>query len=286
MSALNRLTVIIPCKNERRNIRPCIESIQDIAAEILVADSGSTDGTLEIVREMGNCRVIEREYIHSGNFKNWAIPQATHPWVFILDADERVTEPLADEIQRVLNSPDKDGYWVYRNNYFMGHRVRFSGWQSDKVLRLFRRGSGRYVGDTDHAEVAVSSNRVGFLKNRLEHFTYWSYDQYLSKLQRYTTHQARVWHAQGRRTSVLQLALRGPLRFLRAYIFQLGFLDGMVGIQISAMTGFYAFMKQARLWEIQSAHSQPEPEGRILHTRPSARTDRHPILETLEVGVD
>ncbi len=286
MTALNRLTVIIPCKNERRNIRPCIESIRGIAAEILVADSGSTDGTLEIVRGMGNCRVVEREYVHSGDFKNWAIPQAAHPWVLILDADERVTKPLADEIQRVLDSPDKDGYWIYRNNYFMGHRVRYSGWQSDKVLRLFRRDLGRYVGDTDHAEVAVSSNRVGFLKNRLEHFTYWSYDQYLGKLQRYTTHQAKVWHTQGRRASALQLALRGPLRFLRAYIFQLGFLDGMVGIQISAMTGFYAFMKQARLWEIQSAHSQPEPEGRVLDTRPSAQTDRRPMLKTLEVGVD
>lgn len=260
----SQLTVIIPCKNERQNIRSCIESVQGIAAEILVADSGSTDGTLEIVKEMGHCRVVEREYVHSGDFKNWAIPQATHPWVFILDADERVTEPLGREIRRVLNSPDSDGYWVYRNNYFMGHRVRYSGWQSDKVLRLFRRDLGRYVGDTDHAEVSVASNRVDFLRNRLEHFTYWSYDQYLSKMQRYTTHQAKVWHTQGRRASLLQLAARGPFRFLRAYLLQLGFLDGLVGIQVSAMTGYYAFMKEARLWELQSALSQPEPEDRVL----------------------
>ena len=85
----NSLSIIIPCKNERRNIRPCIESARLVADEVLIADSGSTDGTLDIVREIGGCRIIEREYIHSGDFKNWAIPQAQHSWVMILDADER-----------------------------------------------------------------------------------------------------------------------------------------------------------------------------------------------------
>ena len=102
-----KLTVIIPCKNERLNIRPCIESVRAIADEVLVADSGSTDGTLEIVRSMGGCRVIEREYVHSGDFKNWAIPQAAHPWVLILDADERVTPLLATEIKQVLAASPK-----------------------------------------------------------------------------------------------------------------------------------------------------------------------------------
>src|SRR5262245_49002261 len=97
-----KLTVIIPCKNERMNIRPCIESAWRVADEILVADSGSTDGTLDIVRSLGGCRIVEREYVHSGNFKNWAIPQANSPWAMIVDADERVTERLAAEINRLL----------------------------------------------------------------------------------------------------------------------------------------------------------------------------------------
>src|SRR5215218_10165279 len=102
MSVKNRLTVIIPCKNERLNIRPCIESFRDIADEIIIADSGSTDGTLDIVRSMGGCRVIEREYIHSGNFKNWAIPHASHDWVLIVDADERIGPQLGQEIHSLL----------------------------------------------------------------------------------------------------------------------------------------------------------------------------------------
>ena len=97
-----KLTVLIPCKDERRNIRACIESVQAIADEMLIADSGSTDGTLDIVRDIGGCRIIEREYINSANFKNWAIPQAKHEWVLVVDADERVTPELADEIREVL----------------------------------------------------------------------------------------------------------------------------------------------------------------------------------------
>src|ERR1044072_6256172 len=96
-----KLTVIIPCKNERENIRACIAGAQQVADEVLVADSGSTDGTLEIARELG-CRIIEREYGTSGDFKNWAIPQAAHQWVFILDADERITAKLATEIRSTI----------------------------------------------------------------------------------------------------------------------------------------------------------------------------------------
>jgi glycosyltransferase involved in cell wall biosynthesis len=257
----NQLTVIIPCKNERLHIRPCIQAAQEIADEILVADSGSEDGTLDIVERIGGCRVIQREYIHSGSFKNWAIPQATHPWVLIVDADERVTPPLAREISRVLQKPTEDGYWVFRNSYFLGRRIRYCGWQSDKVLRLFRRDVGRYVGDTDHAEVAISTQRVGHLRERLDHFTYWSYDQFFAKFHRYTTYRAEVWHAQGRRASAFQLMMRGPLRFFRAYVLDRGFLDGMAGFQLSALIGFASFMKQARLWERYFALPQPDPEA-------------------------
>ena len=257
-----KLTVIIPCKNERANIRPCIESVQGLADEILVADSGSTDGTLDIARQISGCRIIEREYVHSGDFKNWAIPQAEHEWVLILDADERVPPRLADEIRQVLGEArPEDGYWIYRHNYFMGHLIRHSGWGHDSVLRLFRRDEGRYVGDTDHAEVAVRTGRVGRLRTRLVHYTYWSYDQYFHKFHRYTTWQAGVWHQQGRRPSMVRLLLTGPLRFLRSYVVQLGFLDGLPGFQVCVMHGFYSFMKQARLWEKYYALAQPDPEA-------------------------
>ena len=269
--ARNKLTVIIPCKNERLNIRPCIESVRAIADELLVADSGSIDGTLEIVKEIGGCRIIEREYVHSGDFKNWALPQATHDWVLILDADERVTDSLAQEIRQTLRAPSADGFWVFRANYFMGHRIRFSGWQSDKVLRLFRRDRGVYMGESDHAEVEISSGRIGRLNHRLRHFTYWSYDQYFKKIHRYTTFQAQVWHRSGRQPSITKLLLTGPFRFLHAYVGRLGFLDGMPGIQLCLLTGFYSFLKQARLWELHHARPQPNPELPLVEENESTK---------------
>jgi glycosyltransferase involved in cell wall biosynthesis len=266
-----RLTVIIPCKNERKNIRPCVESAQRVADEVLVADSGSTDGTLEIIRDVGGCRVVTREYINSGNFKNWAIPQAEHEWVMILDSDERVTVELAEEIKALLGrGPRHEGYQVFRRNYFLGHHIRHAGWGHDKVLRLFRRDLGRYVGESDHAEVSVGNGRVGRLKARLEHFTYWSYDQYFQKLHRYTVQGAQNYHLAGRRASYARMLLSPPLRFLHCYFIRLGFLDGIAGLQISALTGMSSFVKQIRLWEMDHARPQPDPEVE----RMAARTRR------------
>jgi glycosyltransferase involved in cell wall biosynthesis len=268
-----KLTVIIPCKNERLNIRPCILAARRVADEVLVADSGSTDGTLDIVAELGGCRVVEREYVNSGNFKNWAIPQAAHPWVLIVDADERVTETLAGEINELLSlGPAHDGYHVYRANFFLGHRIRYSGWGRDKVLRLFRRDLGRYEGESDHAEVGIATHNEGRLKQRLEHFTYWSYDQYFLKFHRYTVQGAQNKHAAGRRAGFWRMLLAPPLRFLHCYIVRLGFLDGMAGLQISALTGMSSFVKQVRLWELDCALAQPDPEH---EHRPAESSRRH-----------
>src|SRR3954451_22267699 len=187
----SKLTVIIPCKNERENIRACVAGARLVADEVLVADSGSTDGTLEIASELG-CRIIERYYNVSGEFKNWAIPQAAHEWVFILDADERITTELANEIRDTLNDPQHSGYWVYRFNHFMGHPISHGPWRNDSCLRLFRRDAGNYVGANDHAEVQLSSGTAGRLRNRLVHYTCTSYSQYLPKLSRYAEVQGRL----------------------------------------------------------------------------------------------
>lgn len=268
------LTVLIPCKDERLNIRPCIEAAREIAGEVLIADSGSTDGTLDIVDQLGGCRVIRREYRHSGDFKNWAIPQARESWVLIVDADERVTPALANEITQTLRHPKHDGYWIYRENYFLGHRIRHGVWRRDKVLRLFRRDGARYVGDTDHAELHVSSGNIGRLQNRLQHYTYWTYDQYFRKFHRYSLQQAERWHAQGRRPSYLKLLTSGPLRFAQSYFIEAGFLDGLPGLQVAALTGFYSFAKQARLWELHAARAQPDPETEMRVGKPPCEQRR------------
>lgn len=244
------LTVLIPCKNEESNIAECIASVRGLADEILIADSGSTDQTLAIVRGTDGCRIIQREYVDSGNFKNWAIPQAQHEWILIVDADERVPPELQAEIRLCLRTePAVDGFAIFRANHFMGHPIRHTSWGRDRVIRLFRRSVGRYREYTDHTEIDLPAERVGRLRQRLIHYTCWQYDPYLRKMLHYTEQQAELWYRQGRRPSLLRLMCQGPLRFFRSYVLELGFLDGLPGFQISILTGFYSFLKQARLWQ-------------------------------------
>lgn len=258
-----KLTALIPCKDERRNIRPCIESVRPVADEILIADSGSTDGTLDIVRSIGGCRIIEREYINSANFKNWAIPQARNEWVLLVDADERVTPELADDVRRVLQSPppETDGYWVGRLNHFLGYPIRHCGWNTDDVIRLFRRDKGVYQTRWVHAEVDLPADRVGRLAHPLLHYTTWDSDQFLFKLNRYAGWGALNIRDERRGTSWPALFTRAPLRFLQLYFLRLGFLDGIPGFQVCMYTAFYSYLKQAKLWEMRYGLPQPDPEA-------------------------
>jgi glycosyltransferase involved in cell wall biosynthesis len=256
----NKLSVIIPCKNERENISACVACARQVADEVLVADSGSTDGTIEIARVLG-CRIVEREYGTSGDFKNWAIPQAAHEWVFILDADERITTELASEIRDTLVDPQRDGYWIYRLNQFMGYPIRHGPWGNDSCLRLFRRDVGRYVGATDHAEVELSSGAAGRLRERLIHYTFTSYKQFLPKVSQYADRQARIWKEQGRRVSHFQLLFRFPLRFVQGYVQRLGFLDGLAGLQVCVLVAYLSWLKQACLWELQSGRDPREVDA-------------------------
>ncbi len=252
------LTVIVPCKNERMNIVPCIESFWDLASEILIADSGSTDETIDLALCYDKVRVVEREYITSGDFKNWAIPQAANEWVLLVDSDERITKELAEEIEMVLSrGPEYDGYWIDRDNFFMGHPLKWGDARTDRVLRLFRRDMAQYTGPSDHGEVQISSGSVGSLQQPMIHYSFWSYDQLNKKLDRYTTLQARQWHEAGKDTSYLKLLLRPFFRFFREYILQFGILDGKVGLQQAWIAAFYTYSKQAKLWELNNAKQQP-----------------------------
>lgn len=255
-----KITVIIPTHNEERNLPACLEGV-GWADEIFVVDSFSTDSTPEIARRSG-VRFVQHEYVNSATQKNWAIPQATHPWVMIVDADERVTAELRDEILQVLSgSPAFDGYDVGRANHFLGRPVRYSGWQNDTCLRLFRRDKGRYQDRHVHADVVIEGGRVGRLKNKLLHYTFTSYDQYMRKFDQYTSWAARDRAA---RTPVVRwhhLTLRPWGRFFKQYFLKLGVLDGKAGLIISTMAAFSVFLKYAKLWEIRENEKRAGTPG-------------------------
>jgi len=256
------LTVLIPCKDERYNIEECIASARLLGGEILVADSGSTDGTLEIVARQPDCRLIEREFVNYADFKNWAIPQASNPWVFVLDSDERVTPQLADEIKRTLASDpqDIDAYWVPREVYFMGHKARFGPWLHDGVHRLFRRDVCRYGECLVHESLDCDPERTARLRSKLIHYTINSYDEFFSKYINYTRWSAAERWDRGRRTSLLKMLVAPLFRFFWLYIFRGGFRDGAVGVQTCMLQAFFVtFVKQGRLWEWENA-CPPEEE--------------------------
>lgn len=247
--AREKITVIIPTFNEERNIKDCLETVK-WADEILIVDSYSTDKTLEIARQYTE-RIVQREYINSAAQKNWAIPRATHPWVMIVDSDERVPPLLRDEILKLLENPgDFVGFRLFRQNHFLGKPIRFCGWQRDDVLRLFRKDKGRYQEREVHADVIVDG-KIGVLKNKLLHYTFQSFDQYMKKFDRYTRWAARDRARTTQKVRWYHLTLRPLWRFIRQYFLYLGVLDGKAGLIICLLAAYSVFLKYARLWSQQ-----------------------------------
>jgi len=245
-----KLSAVVPAFNEEKNVAECLDSVS-WADEVIVVDSFSTDSTAEICRSRG-VKLVQHEYLNSAAQKNWILPQTRHRWVLIVDADERVTPALREEMIGLLSAgPDCDGYWIRRRNRFMGKEIRFCGWQRDKVLRFFDRDKGRYEEKHVHAEVQLNG-RVGFLRSRLVHDSYRDFSSYLRKLDKYTDWGARDLLGKGRRAGFFNLVVRPPARFFRMYVLQLGLLDGVRGLIICALGATSVFLKYAKLWRLSA----------------------------------
>ena len=242
------VTAIVPTLNEEANIAACLAALS-FADEILVVDSGSTDRTAEIARETPRTRVLFHEYLGNGPQCNWAMEQAAHPWVLIVDADERVPPALAREIEGLLaTGPPADHYFVRRDNVFLDRVIRHSGWGSDRLVRFVRRGAARYPERRVHADMETTGP-TPTLAAPLLHYTFPSFTAYLEKLHRYALWGAADLYRAGRRAGPLSVALRPAWRFVRTYVVQAGFLDGTRGLVLCALQAYGTFLKWARLWE-------------------------------------
>lgn len=245
---MKKVTAIIPCFNEEENIEKALVSVR-WADEILVADSFSTDRTLEIARKH-HAVIRQREYNNSASQKNWIIPQASHEWIFLLDADEVCTDELKEEIQGVLSGePAARAFWIYRSNYFMGKRIRYSGWQKDAVIRLFMRDHCRYQELHVHAEIETEG-KVGRLRNKIEHHTYKGLDAYFRKFDRYTTWSAKDRLKKTTKVTLFHLLVKPFFRFFKQYILKLGILDGKVGFILCSMAAWSVFLRYLKAWRM------------------------------------
>lgn len=249
------LSVILITKNEVGQIRECLESVR-WADEIIVLDSGSSDGTVAICREFTD-QVFETDWPGFGPQKNRALDKASGDWILSIDADERISPELRAEIEQVIQSGAVPAYEIPRASHYCGKRIHHSGWWPDYIVRLFRRGSGRFSDSLVHEVVQVQGT-VGRLKHPIIHYSFGNFEEVLEKVNRYSTYNAEMLLQKGKSTSVLQAVARGFWAFLKTYVFRAGFLDGRHGflLAISNAEGtYYKYVKLIHLREQQARSS-------------------------------
>ena len=255
-----KLSVTVITRNEAPNIGAALASVA-WADEIIVVDSGSTDETIGIAR-LHTDRVYERDWTGYIDQKNHAAALASHDWILSLDADERVTTLLADEIRTLLaGEPAQQAFRIPRVTWYMGRWIRATDWYPDYQRRLYDRRCAQWTGRYVHETLAVQGD-IGQLRGELQHYTYRDLNHHLEKIERYATLAARQMFDDGKRAGLLQLAARPPFAFLRNYIFHRGFRAGVPGFIISTLNAYYVFMKYAKLWELRhGSRNSREPDA-------------------------
>lgn len=244
----NGLSVTIIALNEAGGIGDCLDSVA-WADEVLVSDSGSIDKTVDICRSRG-ALVSCDEWLGFGAQKNLVASRARGQWILNVDADERITPELKEEILKAISTEAASGYYVPRKNHFGGRWIRHCGWYPDYNLRLYRKDAGAFSERAVHEAAAVKGT-VGYLKNPLIHYTYKDVSDYLDRMQRYSTLSAEQMKKDGRSGSVFDLLLRPPATFLKMFVLKRGFLDGSVGLTLSMLYAAYTLAKYAKLREMR-----------------------------------
>ncbi len=251
------LTACILTFNEEKNLPDCLASIA-WADEVLVVDSHSTDRTVEIAGARG-ARVVPRAWEGMNKQREFAIREARHDWVLCLDADERVSPELREEVQAAVARQDGvAGYEVPRHTWYLGRWIDHGGWYPDLKLRLFRREKARTVGKDPHDRIEVDGP-VGRLKGEIHHYTYRCFSQQIGTIDRFSEAASKELFEAGERFRVWKLLLRPPLKFLECWVWKLGLLDGLPGLVIAVASAFNVFSRYVKLWEKERGLAEGGP---------------------------
>ena len=243
------LTVVVLTKNEEKRIAECLESVVGWASEIIVVDDESTDRTIDIASEYTN-RIVTRKMDNEGRHRNFAYAQAKNLWVLSLDADERVTEELRDEIKQAIgHHVDFNGFTIPRKNFIGDYWVRYGGWYPSPQLKLFRKDKFRYEEVGVHPR-AFMDDPCGHLKSDIIHYSYRNIEDFLNKLNNQTTREAEKWFLQGKPMTLGRFLWRTYDRFMRTYFGRRGYKDGYIGFVIAFFAGFYQFLSYLKYLEI------------------------------------
>jgi glycosyltransferase involved in cell wall biosynthesis len=244
MAAKIPLAVVILTKNEAERLPACIQSVTPWAAEVLVVDDESTDETVRVAESLG-ARVVRRKMDVEGRHRNWAYDQAGQEWILSLDADERVTLELAEEIMALFaNGPVHEAYAIPRRNYIGERWIRYGGWYPSAQLKLFKRAAFRWEETTVHPR-AIGPHAES-LRYDLLHYSYRDREDFKRKLDRQTSLEAEKWVRDGRRMSLGKALWRTFDRSLRSYVLKQGFRDGRLGWFAARMAGRYQWLSYAK----------------------------------------
>ena len=251
-----KLSSVIITFNEERNIGRCIESLAGIADEIVVVDSGSTDNTHTICKSFGVKFIINpfEGYIQQ---KNFATNHCSFDHILSLDADEALSPELKNSIELLKNNWEKDGYSFKRLTNYCGQWIYHCGWYPDRKLRLYRKGKGKWSGSNPHDQFVLNSPAdSGSIKGDLLHFSYYSVQDHVNQVNKFTEIGAQSAFKEGKRSSLIHILIKPAIRFLRDYFFHLGILDGYYGFIICKISAHASFIKYVKLYELQKTKNK------------------------------
>jgi len=245
-----KLSVIIITKNEAINIQACLKSVE-FADERIVVDSGSTDGTTVIARAAGATVIETTDWPGFGPQKQRALDAAKGAWVLSLDADERISDELRDEIMSAIAQSKQDAYFLPRLSSFCGHFIRHGGWYPDYIVRLFRRDKADFSTDMVHERVITHpAASTGKLKSPIIHYSYRDDSDVLRKLEHYSSLGAKQAFAAGKRGGYGKAVSHAAFAFIRTYLFKLGFVDGLPGLMVAIMAAEHTYHKYFKLMQL------------------------------------
>ena len=253
-----KISVVIITYNEERRLEAALKSVSDVAAEIIVVDRFSNDETVKIAKKYTD-RIFHRKWTNFADQKNFANSKASYPWILSLDADERLSPELRDEILQIKEGePEYAGFSMPRQVFYLGKWIRHSGWYPDRKIRLFRKDKACWEGEYVHEKLVIEG-KIQKLKGVIHHFTYRDIRDHLERLNMFSGLGAQKLYAQKKKCRWHHLLFLPLFGFTKYFFLRAGFLDGFAGFAISVLHGYAVFVRYAKLREIWKKGERIEP---------------------------
>lgn len=251
-----KLSVAIITFNEERNIKRCLDSVKELADEIVVVDSFSTDKTEDICKQY-QVKFVKNRFDGHIEQKNFILQHTSFDFVLALDADEALSDELKQSIIKIKDNPDADGYCFNRLTNYCGKWIKHCSWYPDKKLRLWNKNLGKWGGVNPHDKfIMADAAKIKHLKGDLLHYSFYTIEQHITQINKFSTIKAQGLYNKGKKTNLWKLLIAPKITFIRMFIFRLGFLDGYYGYVICRNSAHSTFLKYAKLRTMHKTKSE------------------------------